>query len=124
MTTFAKTTQALLGEIVKKCTVCQRCARDCLVLATYAPRPKDFFDAILHGEKVDPIAVFSCSQCRHCTLICPLALAIPEAFLVMRRELVEKNNGQPPLRQLGSVKVHQYLSCHPLFTVVQKGVKK
>ena len=81
------------------CVSCGRCEEVCPAFAVGKPlSPKaivqdlrgllDQRDTSLHGETIDPAALWSCTTCSACVSICPLGVSPLEMITDMRRFLV------------------------------------
>ncbi|MDT2829110.1 MAG: 4Fe-4S dicluster domain-containing protein [Enterococcus viikkiensis] len=117
---YSQETIELATVISETCISCGRCMRDCLFLQKYCEDPQQLFQRFL-TEGLEPIIPYSCMLCGRCTVVCPLQLKLDEAFLAMRRDLI---NEGVPLKRLRSVQVHQKLSTSKLFTAVNRGDDK
>lgn len=121
--TYSEKTLNQLNDIVQNCTECKRCMGDCLFLQAYCPDPKVLCQQILDTDpaQLDPKLPYSCLLCGHCTFVCPQHLALNEAFLSVRQDLMQQQ--KLPLKSLKSVLFHQKFSTSRLFTTVHKESK-
>ncbi len=107
-------------QINLECISCGKCKSSCVMLDTYNVNPKEYF-----GEPSDTAIIpYSCMMCGLCEKVCPKSLHLGDGFMEMRNDLVHVNNGKIPLKQLGSVEMHQRLSFFGFFTAIGKGTKK
>jgi uncharacterized membrane protein YdjX (TVP38/TMEM64 family)/Fe-S oxidoreductase len=70
----------MIQEFIDKCNSCGKCEKSCLFLTKYG-KP----DEIL---KRDDEAVFECTNCRACTLLCPFGLDPAGALFEKKAELL------------------------------------
>lgn len=121
--TYSQKTLILAEHIVQNCTECKRCMGDCPFLQAYCQSPKTLFQQILATEstQLDAKIPYSCLLCGHCTFVCPQHLALNDAFLSIRQDLMKEQ--KLPLKSLKSVLFHQKFSTSRLFTTVHKESK-
>jgi len=100
--------------------ICKKCMGECKMLNEYAECPKDLFDHVLREGEIDQKIPYSCNMCKACTLVCPKQLDLREAFLGMREDLAENNQGKSPIKGHGGIDMHQKLSFSKTFNTTKK----
>ena len=110
------------SEIVKKCTGCKICMKECIMLNDYTECPKDLFEKFLIDKYIDPVIPFSCNLCKMCTTVCPEKLDLPGVFMSMRETITRANGGKTPFRGHTAVYIHQLLGSGlmNIFTIRRK----
>lgn len=113
-----------VNSIKDGCIECGMCVKNCLMLQEYCSNPKEFFTNVYESKSIETIVPFSCSLCGKCNLVCPKNLVIQDAFMGLREDIVEQNNGVSPFKGHGVIHMHQRFSFSPLFTGVVKDTDK
>ena len=89
---FRSSLQKEIKNISKNCINCELCQKECKFLQKYG-KPKEitvFYDPL---EKMHLSMPFECSLCGLCTVVCPVSIDPATMFLEMRRETVQRSNG-------------------------------
>ncbi len=105
-----------IKSIKEKCIECDLCVKNCSMLKEFGGNPKKIFGRILEEGKFEAILPYSCAICGKCREFCPKDLNMAKAFMDLRLETVEQNNGRTPLKEHNSVRMHQKLGFSKLFT--------
>ncbi|MBP2024372.1 Fe-S oxidoreductase [Clostridium punense] len=113
-------TLSKINSIKDGCIQCGKCVKSCLMLQEYCNKPKEFFTNVCESKNIETIIPFSCSLCGKCNLVCPKNLDIQDAFMGLREDIVEQNNGISPLKGHETIHMHQKFSFSPLFTGIVK----
>ncbi|ABR49429.1 protein of unknown function DUF224, cysteine-rich region domain protein [Alkaliphilus metalliredigens QYMF] len=100
--------------------ICKLCMKQCKMLNEFTSAPKELFDRFLEADHIDPIIPYSCNMCSDCTLVCPKDLDLKEAFLHMRKDIVEENKGKSPLKGHKGIEMHQTLSFAKMFNTTKE----
>lgn len=100
-----------LELIAQDCMNCGICVRECAFLQEYGS-PKDLAEQWLSGgDGHDP---FACSLCGLCHGVCPMKLDPSAMFLAMRRELVDRGEGD--FRQHRTIRAYEKRGSSSLFS--------
>ncbi len=106
---YSEETLDISKEIVNSCNSCKKCMRECVMMNEFGECPQDIFQGFLRDGEIDPIIPYSCTLCNRCTMICPMNLEMPKAFMGMRESIIRSNGGKSPLKSHRAVYVHQLL---------------
>jgi Fe-S oxidoreductase len=114
--------EKLLDEIASECIECRSCMNNCRMLSEYVGSPKKFLSDIREGKEVEEIVPFSCSLCSKCEHYCPKNLNMGEAFMGMRRGIIEGNSGVSPLKGHKGVYAYQNMVSSKLMSASEAPV--
>ena len=87
--------QQLSKAILKDCTNCGKCVRECAFLKKYGT-PKTIAAGFDAADRETLARAFECSLCGLCSAACPENLDVDGMFLGMRREAVDRSLGAYP----------------------------
>ena len=99
--------------------VCKKCMAECKMLSQYTECPKELFDKVGKEGEINEQIPYSCNMCNACTLVCPKGLDLRGAFLGMREDLVDENQGKSPIKGHGGIDMHQKLSFSKMFNTTK-----
>ncbi|EJO5345975.1 (Fe-S)-binding protein [Clostridium botulinum] len=105
-----------IESIRENCVQCNLCVKNCPMLEQFGGNPKKIFDNIITNGSFEAILPYSCTICGKCKEVCPKDLDMPKAFMDLRLETVEQNNGATPLKGHNSIHMHQKWSFSKVFT--------
>ncbi len=110
-------------SIAEQCTGCNKCMTNCSMLKRHCESPKELFEEIASTGQVDRKLIYSCTGCDYCNHVCPVSLDIKEFCYEIKRQCVTDNAVPNKSGQLTVINFHK-ASIHPLFTYLDKKVKK
>ena len=84
-----------LAMVATQCTRCQRCVFDCAFLKQYGD-PKTIADSFNPANPAFLQIPYECSLCSHCTAVCPHGVDPKALFLEIRREAIDREEGDLP----------------------------
>lgn len=111
-------------SIVDKCCECKLCMKECVMMNDFGICPKDMMSKLVDGEGMDQLLAYSCNGCDNCTIVCPHELPMKKVFINARKDFVNANGGESPIKGHKAIKIHQILGFSKLFTTKRKGSKK
>lgn len=87
-----------IDRIIKKCTGCRLCVKECDFLQLYCDNPKELAEAFKAGRhRTNPEIPYSCNMCSLCEVRCPEGLNTGKMCFEVRHQLVQE--GLAPLKQ-------------------------
>lgn len=99
---------------------CRLCVKECVMLKDYAGLcPKTLFAETISAKDVAPLVPYSCNMCKTCTMVCPKHYNLSEIFMDMRKEMVESNQGESPMKGHKAINIHQKLGFSNFFNIVK-----
>jgi Fe-S oxidoreductase len=101
-----------VDNVISGCTQCKSCQAGCPFLSQLDLTPKDIVDWFVEGQDVVE-AVYSCALCGLCKFTCPNGLNPAEAFLEMRKTLVNLKKG--PLTAHRPIYTYKKLNIYTLY---------
>lgn len=109
-------TKVYIECIKKDCIECNLCVKNCYMLKQFGGNPRKIFSSILKKNTFEAILPYSCSICEKCKEVCPKKLNIGKAFMDLRVEVLEQNNGKTSLKGHNAINMHQKLGFSKIFT--------
>ena len=95
---------------------CKLCMEECEMLPLFCEYPKELFSELLEEDKqLDPLIPYSCTMCGQCTIECPKDFELSDRFMEIRRQLIQENDGKPPLKGHNAIQMHQKMAFSRLF---------
>ncbi|WP_305768040.1 FAD-dependent oxidoreductase [Candidatus Epulonipiscium viviparus] len=102
---------------------CKLCMKECIMMNDFGNCPKDIVAGLV-SQELEPKLAYSCNSCDNCTVVCPKELPMKQIFIDSRKDYVNANNGESPMKGHSSIKMHQLLGFSKFFSTKIKGDEK
>ena len=108
-------------ESANACIDCKLCMKNCPMLDEFCSSPKELWEKIASGEKLQISLPYSCTLCTYCSSVCPKDLDFKDIFFHMRTDIVQSRNTRSKTlsKGLNAVAKHQKLSFSKHFTSIR-----